>query len=108
MIINSSELREKDVINTCNGRKLGTICDYRIDTECGRVCAVYVTGQLFGIFCDKNVMMIPWDKIECIGDDTVLVRVREEDCREPCGGVGDCKRSVGADKDKRKKGGWLF
>lgn len=101
MVINTSELREKDVVNTCDGRKLGTICDYQIDTECGKVCAIYVTEQLFCIPRDKNVIRIPWDGIVCIGADTVLVQVREDNCRgtcEPCGGKND----------KRKRGGWLF
>lgn len=102
MVINTSELREKDVINTCNGRRLGTICDYQLDTEHGRLCAVYVTEQLFGIFCDKNSIRIPWEDIVCIGADTVLVQLREDPCRAPCGSTCEGKR------EKRKHGGWLF
>ncbi len=100
MIINASELREKDVINTCGGRRLGYICDYQIDTDCGKICAIYVTEQLFGVFCGRNAARIPWEKIVCIGEDTVLVQMPENFCCEPCEG----KR----EKEKRKKGGWLF
>lgn len=98
MIVNASELREKDVINTCDGRRLGFICDYLIDTDCGKICAIFVTEQFFGMFSAKNTIKIPWEKIICIGEDTVLVEVRENIRCEPC----DCKR------EKYKKGGWLF
>ena len=101
MIINSSELREKDVINICGGRRLGYICDYQIDTECGKICAIFVTEQLFGVFCGRNAARIPWEKVVCIGKDAVLVQMPEEFCCEPCEG----KRG----KEKRRKdGGWLF
>ncbi|MGN1345491.1 MAG: YlmC/YmxH family sporulation protein [Eubacteriales bacterium] len=99
MILNASELREKDVINTCGGRRLGFICDYQIDVDCGKICAIFVTDQLFGMFCCKNALKIPWDKIICIGEDAVLVQVPEEFRCEPCE----------EKKGKRKKGGgWLF
>ncbi len=99
MIINASELREKDVINTCGGRRLGFICDYQIDAECGKICAIFVTDQGFGLFFCKNAARIPWEKVVCIGEDTVLVQMPENFCCEPCEGK----------REKRKKGGnWLF
>ena len=97
MLINSSELREKDVINTCGGRRLGYICDYQIETDCGKICAVYVSVQpmMFGLFCCKNALRIAWEDIVCIGEDAVLVRLPESCCCEP-------------DTGKRKRSGWLF
>lgn len=98
MIRNASELREKDVINTCGGHRLGFICDYQIDTDCGKICAIFVTDQMFGMFCGKNTIRIPWEKIVCIGEDTILVEM-PENCRcEPC----EEKRG------RRKKGGGLL
>ena len=47
MMCNSSALREKDVINICDGRRLGFICDFVIDTDCGKICAVYVSDHFF-------------------------------------------------------------
>jgi len=102
MLISTSELREKDVINTCGGRRLGYICDFRIDTECGKICEVFVTDQLFG-FGGRSIVKIPWENIVCIGEDAVLVQLPENFCCEPCGGEGKPERG------KRKKGGgWLF
>ncbi len=97
MIVNASELREKDVINTCGGRRLGYICDYRIDADCGRILAIFVTEQAFGPFGGRNPLCIPWEKVVCVGEDTVLVQM-PENCRcEPCEG-----------KREKKRGGWLF
>ena len=103
MLINASDLREKDVINTCGGRRLGYICDYQIDGDCGKICAVYVTGQpmMFGLFCCKNALRIAWEDIVCIGEDTVLVQLPESCHCEPCDGKPETH-------GKRKKGGWLF
>ena len=47
MTLTSCELREKDVINVCDGKKLVYICDMDIDTDCGRVTAVYVSDKFF-------------------------------------------------------------
>lgn len=73
MTLTSCELREKDVINVCDGKKLGYICDMDIDTDCGRVTAVYVSDKFFSINGSKNCIKIRWDMIKCIGEDTILV-----------------------------------
>lgn len=99
MILNASELREKDVINTCGGRRLGFICDYQIDADCGKICAVFVTDQMFGTFCCKNTIRIPWEKIVCIGEDTILVEM-PENCR--------CEPFEEKRGKRKKGGGWLF
>lgn len=102
MIISASELREKDVINTCDGKKLGYICDFVIDTDCGKICDVYVTDQFFGVFQNKNTIKIPFEKINCIGEDTILVNL---------GQIPHCtdNQQCGCDHKKdRKKHGWLF
>lgn len=104
MIIHSSELREKDVINVCSGRRLGYVCDFMIDTDCGRITAVHVSDHYFGLTAGKNTLCIPWEKICCIGKDTILVQIDErESLSENCHDK-DCD----TDRNKRKKGGWLF
>ena len=108
MIISASELREKDVINTCGGRRLGFICDYQIDTECGKITAIFVTEQLFGMFGGRNAVKIPWEKVVCIGADTVLVEMPENFCCEPCGCRDGEEEKRCREHGKRKRGGWLF
>ncbi len=96
MTLTSCELREKDVINVCDGKKLGYICDMDIDTDCGRVTAVYVSDKFFSINGNKNCIKIRWDMIKCIGEDTILVDAGKIcRCEEKC-------------REERKRKGWIF
>ena len=69
------ELKEKEVINVCDGRKLGYICDLTVDTSTGRIISIIVPGDM-KVFSFKkpDLISIPWCNIERIGDDTILVR----------------------------------
>lgn len=72
--ISTAELREKDVINLCDGVRLGCPTDFEVDVSCGRIATIIVAcdDSLFG-FGKRDEMMIPWDKIKCIGEDAILV-----------------------------------
>ena len=78
-----SELRQKDVINTRDGRSLGKVIDIEFCLCDGRVTALIVPGGglrpasflsqvLRG---EKEVIVIPWEMICKIGDDVILVDV---------------------------------
>ena len=71
-----SELRIKEVINLNNGKKLGYIEDIDIDVEKGKIKAVILPGSenfLINFFSKKQDVIIDWEKIKVIGEDTVLV-----------------------------------
>jgi YlmC/YmxH family sporulation protein len=74
-MIKVSDLRNRDVINIVDGKRLGTICDLDLDLENGRVTAIVVPGttRLFGLFGGGRDYVIPWEKIVKIGVDTILV-----------------------------------
>lgn len=68
------DLREKDVVNICTGQRLGCVCELELDTECGRVVSLIVSGTSFASsVLGKGRVCIPWDKIRRIGRDTILV-----------------------------------
>lgn len=70
-----NELRNKDVINICDGRRLGCVVDVEIDICCGRLVSIIVPGDN-RLFSFKNCeISIPWERIERIGDDTILVNL---------------------------------
>ena len=95
----TAELRTKDVISTKDGKKLGFITDFEIDVNCGKIIAVLVS-PVAGCFCfqtGKNEYRIPWEKIECIGEDTVLVCPGDW-----CNGCETCQGG------RKKKFGWFF
>lgn len=74
------DLRNKDVINVCNGKRLGCVYDVEVDLCSGRVTAIVVPGDTRLLnFSAKNDLRIPWDRIVRVGDDTILVELADED-----------------------------
>ncbi len=74
-MIKSSDFRQKEVVNICDGKRLGFVCDVDIDMNTGRLNSIIVpaSGKLFGILGKKEDYVIPWDKIKTIGEDIILV-----------------------------------
>lgn len=74
------EITEKDVINLCTGENLGSICDIEIDIKDCCVKSIVIPGQggIWGLG-KATEMIIPWCKIECIGEDAVLVRLSADE-----------------------------
>ena len=69
-------LKEKEVINTVDGRCFGVIIDVEIDTE-GRITAIVLPGpsRLFGLVRGEKDYVIPWERIRKIGKDVILVDI---------------------------------
>lgn len=69
------DLRCKEVINICDGCRLGYVCDVLVDLDCGRVVAIVVPGpcRFFGLFGREEDFVIPWEAIRRIGDDIILI-----------------------------------
>ena len=74
------DLRNKEVINICDGKVLGFVSDVDFDIHKGIICAIIVTCacKFFSLGFKDNDCVIPFDKIECIGPDVILVRVRKD------------------------------
>ena len=79
-----SELRQKDVINTRDGRSLGRVFDLEFCLCDGRITAIIVPGGLprasffriaHALRGETEVVIIPWEMICKIGDDVILVDV---------------------------------
>jgi YlmC/YmxH family sporulation protein len=73
-----SELKQKEVINICDGKRLGGIVDLEIECETGRLLAIVVPTpfSLAAVFRgDPSGHVIPWASVVKIGDDAVLVQV---------------------------------
>ena len=74
--ISTAQLRELEVINLCGGERLGYPCDFEIDLDCGAVISMTVKeNEVFSILSKKEEYLIPWCKIECIGEDAILVKI---------------------------------
>ena len=68
------ELKKKQVINTCNGKKLGKINDTLISFPSGKIISFEVGSSIS--FCQENITIIPCE-IEKIGEDAILVKYTE-------------------------------
>ncbi len=70
-----SDLRCKEVINICDGARMGYVEDIHIDLCSGRVTALVVPGErkLKDVFKKREDIVIPWAAVKNIGDDIVLV-----------------------------------
>lgn len=81
----TEELREKEIINICDGSRLGHACDFEFDACDGKILALVVPGDR-GIFggCKTSNIIIPWCKIEFLGEDTILVKLTVEECATKC------------------------
>ncbi len=74
------ELREREVINTCDCKRLGCVVDLVFDRCSGCVEAIVVPGpgRLCSFFGSDNEFVIPFSCIKKIGPDIILVEIQEE------------------------------
>ncbi|MDP4109041.1 MAG: YlmC/YmxH family sporulation protein [Bacillota bacterium] len=71
-----AELRYKEVVSLSNGARLGFVCDLEFDMENGRVTSLVIPGPLrfFGLLGREEDYIVPWDAINKIGEDIILVK----------------------------------
>lgn len=76
------ELRQKEVINVCDGSRLGFVTDLIFDLESGCIEALIVPGpcKLWGILGRDQEYVIPFCCICNVGPDVILVEIKVEDC----------------------------
>lgn len=69
------DLRNKEVISVKDGTRLGCVSDVEVDTCTAQLVAIVIFGRLklFGILGREDDIIIRWNDIEVIGEDTVLV-----------------------------------
>lgn len=71
------ELRDKQVINACDCKILGSVTDIDFEINTGCIKAIIVPGpcRLFGITGREIEYVIPYKCINQIGPDIILVNV---------------------------------
>ena len=69
------DLRRKEVININDGSRLGPVADVDLRAPEGQIVAIVVYGpaRFFGLFGRGEEFYIPWDCIQRIGDDIILI-----------------------------------
>lgn len=85
MLNRLQELRCKEVVNICDGARLGFVTDLVVDADTGRVVSLVVPGpcRKFGLLGREDDYLIPWGCIKRIGDEIILVDIVPEQVRVP-------------------------
>lgn len=80
------ELREKEVINICDGERLGNVCDVDFEVKTGRIQNLIIPGpcKVLGILGRDHEYIVPYSQIQRIGTDVILVEVEREKCLHKC------------------------
>lgn len=75
MLCRITNLHDKEVINVCDGSRLGCVDDVEVDTCSAQLTALVLYGRpkLLGLLGHEDDIVIPWREIEIIGDETILV-----------------------------------
>lgn len=70
------DLRNKEVINVKDGSRIGCVNDVEVDIKCARFVSIVIYGRLklFGILGREEDIVIRWENIEVVGEDTILVK----------------------------------
>ncbi len=86
MICRITDMHSKEVINVCDGTRLGYVDDVEVDTCTAEIVAIVVhgRGKLFGLLGRCDDIVIGWREIEVIGEETVLVNHTLPSCRTTC------------------------
>ncbi|MDD7351648.1 MAG: YlmC/YmxH family sporulation protein [Christensenellales bacterium] len=77
------ELKNREVVNVCDGKRLGRIIDMCFN-KLGHITGFVVPGDKKIIKCvsGNDSIFIPWKCIVKIGEDTILVEL--DDGLPPC------------------------
>lgn len=89
----TSGIGQKQVINVTDGANLGYVTDIEFDITDGRIVALLVGGcSALGLSKGETVR-VPWCKIQCIGEDVILVDIL----------LAECRCAAPADERKKKR-----
>ena len=70
------DFKHKEVINITNGKRLGMVWDVTANLKTGTIESIIVPGSTkFTLFKQYEDIVIPWNNIEVIGEDLILVKI---------------------------------
>ncbi len=74
MICRFQELKNKEVINVKDGKRLGFVCDIEISSQDGKILSLILPPQKSRLFfAGDDDITVKWENIKKIGDDIILV-----------------------------------
>jgi len=78
------ELKHKQVVCMETGDVLGFVSDIEFDSKNGKISAIVIFGKsrLLGLFGKYEDIVIPWESISVIGEETVLIKSNTSFCEK--------------------------
>lgn len=86
-IVDTDSLFSMEVINLCGGTRLGCMSGLELDVAQTPPCVLFLIvpadrgGSLLS-FRKRDVYRIPWCRVECVGEDTILVKLTPSELAE--------------------------
>ncbi len=86
MFCRITDMHDKEVINVCDGTRLGCVDDVEVDTCTAQLVSIVIYGhaKCMGLLGHEDDIVIPWKDIRVIGEHTILV--------DSPSGAGACHR----------------
>ncbi|MCI5593426.1 MAG: YlmC/YmxH family sporulation protein [Anaerovoracaceae bacterium] len=78
-MLNTDEIRNKEVINIFDGKSLGYVCDIEINLQAGTIDGIVLPGSrgIFNLFGKgEEDIVIKWSDVKTVGEDVILVDVK--------------------------------
>lgn len=76
MLCRIQDFKYKDVVCVEDGTRLGYVGDVEIDTHTAQLRSIVIYGKYRWLFFGKeNDIVVPWEEIRLIGEDTILVNI---------------------------------
>ena len=78
-MLNTDEIRNKEVINIFDGKSLGYVCDREINLQAGTIDGIVLPGSrgIFNLFGKgEEDIVIRWSDVKTVGEDVILVDVK--------------------------------
>lgn len=106
-MVTITELRMKEVINLASGKRIGFIHDLEINIANNRIEAIIVPkeNKFLKLFSRDNDYIIPWKKIVKIGQDVILVDIKDplyEEDREFISKINEMAKNKKTIEEKNK------
>ena len=78
-MLNTDEIRNKEVINIFDGKSLGCVYDIEINLQAGTIDGIVLPGSrgIFNLFGKgEEDIVIKWSDVKTVGEDVILVDVK--------------------------------
>jgi len=78
-----SDIEGKEIINICDGEKLGIVgdSDLAFDAATGEIEAIILPergGVLHNLFFDRREVTVPWAAVKKVGPEVIIVELTEK------------------------------